>query len=114
MKKDKRKVLCPRAKQFACPQIFSFVLEAKDHENIHTKLGSKDVQNSNIATDSDGSKTCHEVLPRCTVPDCRHTISEMHMSEADITRHLSQHAAGYFKNLQPYPPMATDELKPKK
>jgi hypothetical protein len=111
VKKDKRKVPCPRAKQFACPQIFSTVLEAKDHENIHTKLGSEDVQNSNIATGSDGSTTCHEVLRRCTVPDCRHTISEMRMSEADMTRHLSQHAAGYFKNLQLYPPMATDELQ---
>jgi len=33
------------------------------------------------------------------------------MSEADMTRHLSQHAAGYFKNLQLYPPMTTDELQ---
>jgi hypothetical protein len=110
MKKDKRKVPCPRTKQFACLQIFSTVLEAKGHENVHTKLGSKDLQNSNIATGSDGSTTCHEVLRRCTVPDCRHTISEMRMSEAGMTRHLSQHAAGYFKNLQLYPPMATDEL----
>jgi hypothetical protein len=109
--KETKRAPCPRAKQFACPQIFSTALEAKDPESIHTKLGSKDVQNSNIATGSDGSTTCYKVLRRCTVPDCRHTISEMRMSEADMTRHLSQHAAGYFKNLQLYPPMATDELQ---
>lgn len=51
------------------------------------------------------------ILRRCTVPDCGHTISEMRMSEADMTRHLSQYATGYFKNLQLYPPMATDELQ---
>jgi hypothetical protein len=111
VRKDKRKVPWPRAKQFAYPQILPTVPEAKDHENIHTKLRSKDVQGNNIATGSDGSTTCHEVLRRCTVPDCRHTISEMCMSEADMTRHLSQHAAGDFKNLQLYPPMATDELQ---
>ena len=99
-----------KSKAIRLPANISTVLEAKDFENIHTKLGSKDVQNSNIATGSAGSTTCHEVLRRCTVPDCRRTISEMRMSEADMTRHLSQHAAGYFKNLQPYPPMATDQL----
>ena len=35
----------------------------------------------------------------------------MRMSEADVTRNLSQHAAGYFKNLQLYPPMATGGLQ---
>ena len=28
-----------------------------------------------------------------------------------MTRRLSQHAARYFKNLQLYPPMATDEFQ---
>ena len=106
MKKDKEKLYIQEQSNSPARKHFPLSLKRKIMRIYTQSWGLRTFKTAmlqQVAIDRRPATKC--------VPDCRHTISEMRMSEADMTRHLSQHATGYFKNLQLYPPMATDELQ---